>query len=77
MKLKRKQKQLIIIGFILIILTPAIVLIGTPVLFESLCSSGTTGSCSPLPSLYVWMPFLFGPLLAGVILILIAFLSKK
>lgn len=80
MKFNKKQKRLVISGFVLILLSPLMALIGTPILSDALCASNSDGSgiCEGITgTFYAWMPFFFTPLLAGLALILIAFLYKK
>ena len=80
MKLDFKQKRLIVIGIIIAALSPLFTLIGTPILSEALCRSDDNyiGVCEGVTGVFAaWIPFFFGPILIGMILITIAFVRKK
>jgi len=80
MKFNLKQKQLIISGFILILLSPVITWIGTPILSGALCTKNDSydGVCEGFTGLfYVWAPLMLVPLIIGAVLIAIAFLRKQ
>jgi hypothetical protein len=78
MKLSTKQKTFISIGIIVILLTPLVVIFGTPVIMAKQCSAEAFQTiCTTLSSTITSVLLIFPSLFVGTILLLIGVLSKN